>query len=172
MVRGMAEGTLPSCAARKAADQLPCGVFRISAPRSPARRCASLVFRTLSELWPRSASNTEGSGRVLSMAGSTPKKSDVWPGVSSDVTGGSRLIPETPIQNKAMVRGFVSVRGADRQDEAFREGPLPVRHPVLDKAGLRRRHQPAPASTGDVPPLSTRTAGQARPASFTASIAT
>ena len=49
--------------------------------------------------------------------------------------------PENPIQNKAMVRGFASVRGARSQDEALMKRPFLVRHQVSCQAGLHRRYQ-------------------------------
>ncbi len=64
----------------------------------------------------------------------------------SELSGQSRTVrlygdPEIPSENKTVVGWFAPVRGADSQDERFKERPLRVRHQVSCQAGLHRRYQ-------------------------------
>jgi hypothetical protein len=52
--------------------------------------------------------------------------------------GGSRLTPENPIQNKAMICGFAPVRTSDSLDETLEEDPLIVGYQVACQAHLPR----------------------------------
>ncbi len=61
--------------------------------------------------------------------------------------------PENTIKNKTMVRGFASIWGADRQDEALVKRPFLVRHQVSCQAGLHRRYQLESRSARTVNPF-------------------
>ena len=61
--------------------------------------------------------------------------------------------PENTIKNKTMVRGFASIWGADRQDEALVKRPFLVRHQVSCQAGLHRRYQLESRSARNVNPF-------------------
>ena len=61
--------------------------------------------------------------------------------------------PENSIKNKPVVLGFAPIRGADDQDEPFKERLLFVRHKVSCQAGLHRRYQLESRSPGDGNPF-------------------
>jgi hypothetical protein len=61
--------------------------------------------------------------------------------------------PEHPVQNKTMVQGFASVRGADCPNDAFMERPLLVRHQIWCQAGPDRRSQLESRSARPVSPF-------------------